>query len=101
MKPRGFCSVALLCMAVVVGAAPISGADSDQERHGKRLFERETFDGNGRTCLICHSKATGTVSPENALRRFIKNPNDPLFLHDGSDDGLGNGVTRMLTDATV
>ena len=30
-----------------------------------------------------------------------KNPNDPLFLHDGSDDGLGNDVTRMLTHATV
>jgi hypothetical protein len=25
----------------------------------------------------------------------------PLFLHDGSDDGLGNGVTRMLADATI
>jgi cytochrome c peroxidase len=29
------------------------------------------------------------------------NPDDPLFAHDGSDDGLGNGVTRMLESATV
>src|SRR5262249_23182354 len=33
-------------------------------------------------------------------RRFAYNPRDPLFLHDGSDDGEGHGVTRMLSDAT-
>jgi hypothetical protein len=68
---------------------------------GKNLFERETFGGNGRTCLTCHSQETGTVSPDDALRRFLRNPDDPLFVHDGSDDGLGNGVTRMVTDATI
>src|SRR5437016_1767547 len=26
---------------------------------GKRLFERETFGGNGRTCLTCHSRDSG------------------------------------------
>ena len=31
---------------------------------GRRLFERETFGGNGRTCETCHSQDTGTVSPE-------------------------------------
>ncbi|MEY2930469.1 MAG: hypothetical protein RL033_1218, partial [Pseudomonadota bacterium] len=30
-----------------------------------------------------------------------EDPSDPLFLHDGSDDGLGNGVSRMLEHATV
>src|SRR5215468_5713865 len=68
---------------------------------GKRLFERETFDGNGRTCLTCHSADTGTVSPADAQRRFAANPADPLFLHDGSDDGAGHGAARMLQDATV
>ena len=68
---------------------------------GKRLFERETFDGNGRTCLTCHSRDSGTVSPHDAQRRFAANPNDPLFRADGSDDGQGNGATRMLKDATV
>jgi hypothetical protein len=67
---------------------------------GKRLFEQETFGGNGRTCLTCHSRETGTISPEDAQRRFAQNPRDPLFLHDGSDDGKGNGTTRMLSDAT-
>ena len=54
---------------------------------GQRLFERETFGGNGRTCLTCHSRETGTVSPEDAQRRFLKDRHDPLFVHDGSDDG--------------
>jgi hypothetical protein len=70
-------------------------------REGRRLFEREEFGGNGRTCLTCHSRETGTVSPEDAQRRFAENQHDPLFVHDGSDDGQGNGVSRMLADATV
>jgi cytochrome c peroxidase len=74
---------------------------------GERLFDRETFDGNGRTCLTCHSRETGTVSPSDARARFRRNPNDPLFVHDGSDDengdGFGDGqhVTRMLESATI
>ena len=74
---------------------------------GARLFDRETFGGNGRTCLTCHSRETGTVSPSDARARFRHNPDDPLFVHDGSDDddgdGFGDGlhVTRMLADATV
>lgn len=68
---------------------------------GRRLFDRETFDGNGRTCLTCHSRATGTVSPQDAQHRHAADPTDPLFLADGSDDGQGNGATRMLKDATV
>jgi cytochrome c peroxidase len=74
---------------------------------GQRLFDHETFGGNGRTCLTCHSEQSGTVSPEEARRRFRINPHDPLFVHDGSDDddgdGFGDGThaTRMLADATV
>src|SRR5262245_28507391 len=37
---------------------------------GRRLFEEETFRGNGRTCLTCHSRETGTVSPKDARARF-------------------------------
>jgi cytochrome c peroxidase len=51
--------------------------------------------------VTCHSRATGTVSPADALHRFAQNPKDPLFLADGSDDGSGNGVTRILADATI
>jgi cytochrome c peroxidase len=68
---------------------------------GKRLFERETFGGNGRTCSTCHTSATGTISPLDAQKRFKGNARDPLFVHDGSDDGNGKGASRMLKDATV
>jgi len=68
---------------------------------GERLFRRETFRGNGRTCETCHSAGTGTVSPADAEKRFRQNPGDPLFFHDGSDDGQGHGTSRMRTDATV
>lgn len=68
---------------------------------GRDLFDRETFDGNGRTCLTCHGRATGTVSPQDALRRFAADPGDPLFAADGSDEGNGGGTTRMLKDATI
>lgn len=68
---------------------------------GRQLFEHETFGGNGRTCLTCHSRDTGTVSPGDARKRFARNSNDPLFRADGSDDGYGRGASRMLQHATV
>src|SRR4029453_1507717 len=33
----------------------------------------------------CHSRDTGTLSPHDVQKRH---PNDPLFLHDGLDDGV-------------
>ena len=78
----------------------VAAADGETAT-GRQLFERETFGGNGRTCQTCHSNETGTVSPADAQQRLAKDPADPLFLFDGSDDGEGNGVTRMLADATV
>ena len=67
---------------------------------GQRLFEEETFGGNGRTCATCHSRETGTFSPSDAQSRLTANPNDPLFRHDGFDDGA-SGVSRITQHATV
>jgi cytochrome c peroxidase len=84
--------------------------DSNDDRRrseGQRLFERETFGGNGRTCLTCHSRETGTVSPEDARERFRADRHDALFVHDGSDDEDGDGIgderhfTRIRRDATI
>ena len=77
------------------------GSSVVSQPDGKRLFERETFGGNGRTCSTCHTSATGTISPMDAQKRFNGNARDPLFVHDGSDDGNGKGASRMLKDATV
>ena len=98
-----FAGAALVCTTAIAVTASGTGAGAGpgQVLEGKRLFETETFGGNGRTCQTCHSQATGTVSPQDAQERFAKNPDDPLFVHDGSDDGLGHGTSRMRTDATV
>jgi len=102
MRKTLFIGAALACGTVLAAAASTgSGAGPGQVLEGKRLFQLDTFGGNGRTCQTCHSEATGTVSPQDAQQRFAKDPSDPLFLHDGSDDGLGHGTSRMRTDATI
>ncbi len=103
MTKRSYLFGALVVMLLGAMAGSISGQGQSvtNREDGKRLFERETFAGNGRTCRTCHSSETGTVSPQDAQQRFAANPNDPLFVHDGSDDGQGHGVTRMLSDATI
>lgn len=88
-------------VSVLMFAVIAAGAIAAALRDGRFLFEDETFGGNGRTCLTCHSRETGTVSPADAQRRFALNRQDALFRHDGSDDGRGHGVLRMLTEATI
>jgi cytochrome c peroxidase len=99
---------ALFAIAALTFGAAVVTAAHDQELgpvghilEGKRLFERATFGGNGRTCRTCHSEETGTLSPRDVQKRFRTDPSDPLFLHDGSDDGKGNGVSRILENATI
>lgn len=94
----------LLASATLAAGPPkdrTGTASAGALRTGRHLFERETFGGNGRTCATCHLKGSGTLSPADARRLFAKNPGDPLFLGDGSDDGQGNGVERILADATI
>jgi cytochrome c peroxidase len=67
---------------------------------GRRLFDEETFQGNGRTCRTCHSVKTGTFSPEDAQKRLAADPTDPLFVGDGLDDGVA-GTSRITEHATV
>jgi hypothetical protein len=67
---------------------------------GERLFDRETFGGNGRTCRTCHSGADGTIDPEEVAERLVEDPSDPLFAHDGLDDFV-SGTTRIATHATI
>lgn len=67
---------------------------------GRRLFDEETFQGNGRTCVTCHSIKTGTFSARDARQRLEANPADPLFVGDGLDDGV-HGTSRITEHATV
>ena len=79
------------------GCTHVLGQEPDE---GARLFRKETFGGNGRTCETCHSRATGTLAPADVQQRFAENPFDPLFLHDGLDDGH-SGVSRIMEHATI
>jgi cytochrome c peroxidase len=95
-------SRAIVITALVSGTPHAKAQElTANEREGKRLFTKATFGGNGRTCATCHSLETGTVSPQDARERLRRNFQDPLFAFDGSDDGQGNGFSRMLADATI
>jgi cytochrome c peroxidase len=76
------------------------GCAQVRHREGRRLFDVETFGGNGRTCRTCHSKKNGTFSPEDARERLAEDPTDSLFVHDALDDGLA-GTFRITEHATV
>ena len=67
---------------------------------GQRLFDLEAFGGNGRTCVTCHMRETGTITLEAVAARLLTSPADPLFLHDGLDAGA-QGTSRILREATI
>ena len=71
------------------------------ELDGKKLFDKETFGGNGRTCLTCHSKDTGTLTLADVQRIIDKaDPNDAFLIHDALDED-GVGTTRVQAHATI
>jgi cytochrome c peroxidase len=98
---------AVLVTLVTVGGSELSLAQtSDQtdaglELDGKKLFEKETFGGNGRTCRTCHSKRTGTLGLADVQRIIAKaKPGDAFLIHDALDaDGVG--TTRVQAHATI
>lgn len=102
MKTIGW-SVGVVAFALVGCVATEQSGVVSQEAvaNGKKLFEQETFGGNGRTCLVCHGAQTGTVSPADAQARFAANPNDALFRSIDSDDGVGTSYSKLLADATI
>ncbi len=73
----------------------------DKVRKGKNLFMHETFGGNGRTCLTCHSMETGTLSPAQIRKLYRVDPTNPLFHALDSDDGAGKSYARLLTFGTI
>ena len=94
---------------VVGGPAPAIGnspsgengpGPASEESEGRRLFRKETFGGNGRTCETCHSRSTGTLSPADVQKLLADDPGNPLFLHDGLDDGV-SGTLRIAEHATI
>lgn len=81
--------------------APELGTAAGEVASGQQLFDHETFGGNGRTCRTCHGPDNGTLTLAQIAERFAEDPTDPLFRADGSDDGQGNGTTRIRTHGTI
>jgi cytochrome c peroxidase len=96
-------TIALLfgSLLALAASAFAENQTSGEAKTGKFLFDNETFAGNGRTCVACHGKKTGTVSIDEIQDRFANDPNDPLFRSPDSDDGTGNSFTRLLTTGTI
>jgi len=67
---------------------------------GERLFDQETFGGNGRTCVTCHMRETGTVTLEAVAARHLAAPDEALFRHDALDGGVA-GTARIEANATI
>src|SRR5829696_1934741 len=86
---------AMFSAAIFLLAAAAAGISD-----GQRLFDDETFGGNGRTCRTCHSGSDGTIDPQEVAERLATNPSDPLFLHDGLD-GFSGGTSRIAAHATI
>jgi len=97
-------TLGMLCAALLLGPAFPALSQSGQtqdNQNGEFLFDRETFGGNGRTCVTCHSKETGTFSIQEAQVRFARNPNDTLFRQPDSDNLDGLTYDRLLTTGTI
>src|SRR6187397_1921314 len=75
-------------------------AELDLELNGKKLFEKETFGGNGRTCQTCHSKHTGTIGLADVQQIIDKGDPESLLVGDALDDD-GVGTTRVQANATI
>ena len=95
-----------IALALSSGSNPSlsNGLGQDElgiELDGKKLFDKETFGGNGRTCLTCHSKDTGTLTLADVQRIIDKaDPDDAFLIHDALDED-GVGTTRVQAHATI
>jgi hypothetical protein len=87
---------------ILAPADPAGSAVQADEtiQEGRRLFDHETFGGNGRTCRTCHMAGNGTLTVEAVAERLAEDPGDPLFLHDGLDGGVA-GTSRISAHATI
>ena len=99
-------AAAALLLAVSIPARPgvgswmLPAASAAGNSEGQRLFDHESFGGNGRTCRTCHSGDDGTIDAGEVAERLAQDPSDPLFVHDGLDDFF-SGTSRIAAHATI
>jgi hypothetical protein len=61
---------------------------------GRRLFKKETFNGNGRTCETCHRENNNFTIDPVFIAKLPKN--DPLFVAENNPDLKGLDDPVML-----
>ena len=76
------------------------GQDELGKLDGKKLFEKETFGGNGRTCSTCHNKESGTLTLDDVQRIIDKRDPDKFLVDDALDDD-GVNTTRVQAHGTI
>lgn len=99
----------ILFLAFICACSPATSATTSADEallcdiiDGARLFDRETFGGNGRTCSTCHILDSHTdLAPADVQAAFVADPTGPLFRSLDSDDGVGSDYSLLLRDATV
>ena len=77
----------VLLVAVWFGSAPARAQLVGDPVEGQRLFNQETFGGNGRTCATCHVATLNfRLTPANVAARFatLGTTFDPLFIAEPS-----------------
>ncbi|HWP07652.1 MAG TPA: cytochrome c peroxidase [Polyangiaceae bacterium] len=85
----------------IAGDAGFGGAGgADEGETPEYLFTEEQFGGNGRTCVTCHTAATGTISPAEIQALHDADPSGPMFRPIDSNDGASDDYTELLLRAT-
>ncbi|HXJ18602.1 MAG TPA: hypothetical protein VMT03_00100 [Polyangia bacterium] len=82
-------------------AGAIGSAGAGGSLDGEYLFTKETFGGNGRSCVTCHTLETGTIAPAQVQALYSSSPTDPLFRPLDSDDGVGSSYAQLQQRATI
>src|SRR5262245_28274353 len=103
-RQRAALGMAIALATSGVADLTIQGLGQDEpgiQLDGKKLFEKETFGGNGRTCSTCHRKDSGTLTLADVQRIIDKrDPSDAFLIHDALDDD-GVGTRRVQAHGTI
>ena len=96
----GLIASLVLAPACAVDKAEVGDEELESQSQGAKLFNQQTFGGNGRTCKTCHpgEGSTGTLNPAEIQALPA---NDALFQHDAADVIGGNTFNRIKEHATI
>lgn len=83
-----------LIACLLAAFVPADSGAADHTRggvSGRRLFERETFGGNGRTCLTCHGRGPERYRPPRRRNGSWPIPTIRSFARTAATMGMAMG----------